>query len=269
MGLARYWVSLRRERRFRQATPHVAFISRRDRAVVLGHASRATVVPNGVDSDYWARRHAEPEGDYLLFTGVMDYRPNEDAALFLVERLLPEIRRAAPHVKVMIAGRNPSPVLLRAASRADGVTVTGFVDDLRPYMERALMFLAPMRIASGMQNKLLEAMAMELSVVTTEVAADGLRVEGEGDPPVVVADSPQGCADAVVRMLRDRAARRRMGTAGRAYVLSHFNWERSAAILETMCLEAAMHPTAVRTGEGAAAAFGTRRPGEVSQGAPR
>lgn len=236
LRLLRYGQARWLEARLRARSEHLGFISRRDRDVVIGGRNTGTVVPNGVDLGYWTRR-SDAAGRSLIFTGVLDYPPNADAALHLVTRLLPAIRHSVPDVDVVIAGHNPSSELVRAAAAQPGVVVTGFVDDLRPYLERAAVFVAPLRFASGMQNKLLEAMAMELPVVTTGIAADGLKVD-DGEPPVRVAERVEDLAAHVVDLLGDADARRRLGTLGRAFVCRHFDWEHAAQQFERMCVEA-------------------------------
>ena len=220
--LFRYWQIQRIEAGVTHRTPHVVFISERDREAVMGSRRGARIIPNGVDLEYWHRERDERQDRCLVFTGVLDYPPNADAALYLVERVLPEIRRAVPHVELVVAGRNPLPALVRAARRLD-VTVTGYVPDLRPYLERATLYVAPLRFASGMQNKLLEAMAMELPVVTTAIAADGLRLHSD-EPPVRVGRSPEELAQHVIALLDDVDARRRLGAMGRDFVTRQFDW---------------------------------------------
>ena len=241
----RYWQVRRMEAAFRR-TPHLAFISARDREAVLGAGSQAPIVPNGVDIEYWRTRGLDRGAHTLVFSGVLDYPPNADAALYLVTQVLPLVRRSVPEVEVVLAGRSPRADLLRASQVHPGVTVTGYVDDLRPHLERAAVCVAPLRFASGMQNKLLEAMAMELPVVTTGIAADGLRVDGER-PPVRVGEHAEALASSVVTLLREPEERRQLGARGRAYVARHFDWERSAAMLEQLCGEAIESGAATRS----------------------
>jgi glycosyltransferase involved in cell wall biosynthesis len=225
------------ERALAARTPHLLFASERDRAA-LG-AAHGVVVANGVDLDAWSRR-AAPAGEPLVaFTGVMSYRPNHDAALRLVERVMPRVRARVPGATAVVAGRDPLPALRAAAG--PGAAVTGALLDLRPELERAAVYCAPLRFASGIQNKLLEALAMEVPVVTTDVAAAGLRAAGE-EPPLVVADGDDELAAAVAALLVDPAARARLAAAGRAYVERHFSWARSVAVLdEALRAAAAAH----------------------------
>ncbi len=248
--LLRYWQIRRTEAGFVGLTPHVSFICSRDRDAVLGKGSGATIIPNGVDLHYWSRGSAERRPRTLLFTGVMSYPPNADAAFYLLDRILPRVRQFIPDVELLIAGRDPSLTLVRESRKQSGVTVTGYLDDLRPSYERATVFVAPIRFASGTQNKILEAMAMELPVVTTPVAADGLRVNGM-DAPVLVDERPEDIADHLVALFADAPACGRLGMVGREFVKRQFSWEHSADLLEGLWLEAAAHRSAEASTENA------------------
>jgi glycosyltransferase involved in cell wall biosynthesis len=220
-------------------TPHIAFVSWRDREAVVGATEHGKVVPIGVDHSYWTRQTRDPRPNCLAFTGVMNYAPNEDAAIYLIERILPLLRRAIPNIELLIVGRDPTPALKERAQRHPEVTVTGFVDDVRTCLERAAVFVAPLRYGSGIQNKILEAMAMEVPVVTTSLAAAGLRVDGAGAPPVLVADGEKEFAERVIALLGEEDERQRLAGEGRRFVENHFIWSRSAAKLEEMCFAAA------------------------------
>jgi hypothetical protein len=243
--MLRYWQIKQIERKMIDKTPHVAFVSWRDREAVLGpakttrgEATRGKVVPIGVDHRYWQRQTRHPQPHCLAFTGVMNYAPNEDAAIYLIDRILPVVKRSVPRPEVLIVGRDPSPALLERARQHPEITVTGFVDDMRPYLERASVFAAPLRYGSGIQNKILEAMAMEMPVVTTSLAAAGLRMDGAGEPPVAVADGEEQFAQRLVELLGQPAERAHLAAEGRRFVENHFVWSRSAAKLEEMCLAA-------------------------------
>src|SRR5206468_215326 len=131
---------------------------------------------------------------------AMEYPPNTDAALYLIEEILPLVQRTVPAAQALIVGRDP-PARLRSAGQRPGVTVTGFVDDVRPYLERATVFAAPLRFGAGIQNKVLEAMAMEVPVVASPLAADGLRTEDGAQPPLDVARTTEEFADRIARRL--------------------------------------------------------------------
>ena len=203
-----------------------------------------------------------------MFSGVLDYPPNADAATYLLSTIAPLIRKEIPDLEVVIAGRNPSADLIALARTSERVSVTGGVPDLRPYLEGAAAFVAPLRFASGMQNKILEAMAMELPVVTTPVAADGLRVEGAEAPPVLVADDPREIASHIAAIVHDPLTARRLGAEGRRYVERHCDWERSARMLDRLCRRVAVaERTSARSGSRGTpsyrSALSTRRGGVV------
>ena len=234
----RYHQMRRVEERVFRKLRHVTFISRRDRDAAVGVARGGTIIPNGCDLEYWRRRDGE-RGRRIVFTGVLDYAPNADAARYLLSSIVPLVRQEIPDVEVTIAGRNPSPGILALARHCSGVTVTGSVPDLRPYLESAAVFVAPLRFASGMQNKILEAMAMELPVVTTPVAAEGFRVDGDEEPPLLVGSDERELAAHITRVIRDPRTAQRLGAEGRRYVNEHCDWERSAHMLDQLCRQVA------------------------------
>lgn len=237
-ALRAYAAAVRRqERGLARATPYVSFISARDRDAVMGAGSAAAVIPNGIDLDYWTRNGEASDSRRLVFTGVMDYKPNEDAAELLADEILPLVHKQVPTAEVLIVGRDARPSLVARGDRP-AVTVTGYVDDVRPYLARAGVFVAPIRFASGQQNKVLEAMAMEVAVVTTPVVAAGLEIDGEA-APVAVAEAPGGVAGTVVRLFRDDAERRRLAADGRSFVERRASWARSGEALERLCEAAA------------------------------
>lgn len=240
----RYAAARRVEKKLVAQTSHLAFISARDRDAVMGPDSGATVIPNGIDLSYWTRRPelGDAPGNRLVFTGVMDYAPNADAALCLIERILPLLRPRLPGLELLVVGRDPTPALVAAGRRNPEVTVTGFVPDVRPYLERATVYVAPIRYASGLQNKILEALAMEVPVITSSVVAAGVRVAGAAGPPLETAESAADFVAAIVSLSRDDAERSRRADAGRRYVEDHFDWTRSATLLEALCMQAAALP---------------------------
>lgn len=190
---------------------------------------RIAVMPNGVDTGYWRRGREALGRDQVVFTGVMSYEPNADAAALLVREIMPLVRERLPEARCSIVGRDPTPEL-RALGETRGVCVTGFVEDLRPFLEEASVFAAPLRYGAGIQNKLLEAMAMELPSVVSPLVAGGL-VRDAAAPPVAVAADPRAFAQAIVDRLE--AARRDPAPdhGARRFVQAHFSWERSGELL--------------------------------------
>jgi glycosyltransferase involved in cell wall biosynthesis len=189
------------------------------------------VVPTGVDTEYFtpADPMSPPDGRSIVFTGSMDWLPNEDAMLFLCREMLPLIRREEPDVTLSIVGRAPTPAVAALAGH-HGVVVTGRVDDVRPFVRDAAVYVVPLRIGGGTRLKIFEAMAMGKAVVSTGVGAEGLPVtRGEH---VLLADEPHTFARAVVRLLRDVGRRRRLEDAARALVLERYDWSAVAGTLE-------------------------------------
>jgi len=227
------------DRKMLRQTPHQIFISRRDRDAMPGVSPQSRVVPNGIDLAYWTRKTESPDMNTIVFTGVMNYQPNADGALYLLKRILPRVRRFIPDLRVLLVGRDPRRALREAARSYPDVRITGYVEDVRPYLEEAAVFVAPLRYASGMQNKALEALAMRVPVVATSSVAAGLQVEGSGEPPLLVADGEEKFAEHILYLLRNETARLQLVHKGRQFVETHFNWSRSAAMLEEICMEAA------------------------------
>jgi glycosyltransferase involved in cell wall biosynthesis len=219
------------ERTMMRNAAHLLFATYRDRDVLIGRSDRATVVPNGVDTNYWQRTSRKRSANSIVFTGSMDYPPNIDAAMYLIEEILPLVQRQFPDVRLQIVGRDP-PARLQRAGQRPGVTVTGFVDDVRPYMEQATVFAAPLRFGAGIQNKVLEALAMEVPVVATPLAADGLRTEDGGQPPVQVTSDTQQFAALISKRLAEHASDSEPVAEARRFVERHFVWRSSGQKLD-------------------------------------
>ena len=181
------------------------------------------VVPNGVDLEYFQRRELSPESLELVFIGVMDYHANVDGMLYFCREIFPLIRRRVPGATVTIVGGRPTPAVRRLA-RLEGVSVEGYVPDVRPYLGRAAVCVVPLRIARGVQNKILEAMACGLPVVTTGRALEGIRARPGRD--LLVADDAESFAGRTVDLLQDAELRIRLGRRARDLVEDRYRWER-------------------------------------------
>ncbi|MDQ4078674.1 MAG: glycosyltransferase [Chloroflexota bacterium] len=220
------------ERELMRRADHAMFISIRDLEDTFGNSTnRTSIVPNGVDLEFWKRSSRQLGRNAIVFTGAMNYRPNSDAAMHLIEEILPRVRHLVPDVHLWIVGRDPRPDLIRAGERS-GVTVTGFVEDVRPYLERATVFAAPLRFGAGVQNKVLEAMAMEVPVVASSLAADGLRTEKGQQPPIQTSDDPGRFADTIGKVLVERSRNNLPDAEARCFVASHYVWSRSGEKLD-------------------------------------
>ncbi|WP_260923641.1 TIGR03087 family PEP-CTERM/XrtA system glycosyltransferase [Novosphingobium sp. 9] len=197
--------------------------------------SRVLTMGNGIDNLLFSPDACAPEvqmrsagGPRIIFTGQMDYAPNIAAAMRAAGRVLPLVRRKLPDATLHIVGREP-PAALRALHGHEGVHVWGRVPDMRPWLRGADLALVPLEIARGVQNKVLEAMAMGLPVVLTSGAATG--IDAPDDHAFCIRDSDQAMADAVVSLWENSASRTEMALAARRWIATHAGWEAALAIL--------------------------------------
>jgi hypothetical protein len=203
----------------------------------LGFTGISECLPNGVDCRYFEPSTAPYETQRVCFLGQMDYYPNEDCVVYFCKEILPLIRARRADTELSIIGAQPSR-RVRALARIPGVTVTGTVPDVRPYARGSALSIAPLSIARGTQNKILESLAMGVPVVCSSLAARGVdAIPGEH---LLTADTPNEFAAAVLRLMTDPAERRRLATAGRARVVSHHNWADTMAKVDqliTRCVD--------------------------------
>jgi sugar transferase (PEP-CTERM/EpsH1 system associated) len=215
-------------------------VSDADRRLLAAVAPGACVraVPTGVDVDYFAPDGVAEIPGRLVFTGSMDWYPNEDGIVHFIEDVLPRVRRAVPAATLTVVGRNPSG-RLRAAAAAAGVQVTGLVDDVRPHMADAAVYVVPLRIGGGTRLKIFEALSMAKAVVSTTVGAEGLPLAP--GQHFLQADEPGAFADAVTALLRDSVRRRTIGAAGRRLVEERYSWSKVVDEFENRCGEVLGH----------------------------
>lgn len=229
-------------RRARGYEPRIA--ARFDRCLLISEADLAAlgsprpanvlINPHGVDfAHFTPSRGAAGEEGRLVFTGNMAYPPNADAVEWFVAEILPRVRREVPGVRLDVVGADP-PARVLALAADPAVEVTGRVPDLRPYLERAVVGIDPLRIGAGLQNKVLEGMSMGLPMVVTSIANEGIgAVPGE---EVLVADDPAAFAAAVVRLLQDSGLRRSLGERARRAIEQRWSWEAHFSDLESAML---------------------------------
>jgi glycosyltransferase involved in cell wall biosynthesis len=206
----------------------------RDRLAEMSPGSRVVSIPTGVNTGYFTPRREAETPMRLVFSGSMDWHPNEDAVCYFVETILPRIRAEFPNVSFSIIGRNPS-ARVRELTAQPGITVTGTVDDVRPAIAEGSVYVVPLRAGSGTRIKIFEALAMGQAVVSTTVGAEGLALESGRH--FVAADTPHDFAQAVIRLLRDPGKRIALGDAGRALVEAHYSWAMVARQFEARCEE--------------------------------
>lgn len=214
--------------------------SDRDRLEKLvDQPSTIEVVSNGVDTDFFAPWSESRAADSLVFCAKLDYFPNAQAVLHFCENILPLIWQQRPQVCLTIVGNNP-PKAVRALAADERIKVTGYVPDIRPFLGAASVALAPLKVAAGMQNKLLEALSMGMPAVTTPRCARAIGVEDSVH--LLVAEEPQAYARAVLRLLDDPAFAERLGRAGRKFVIEHYSWADTVSTLERLYNAIALVP---------------------------
>jgi|SRR5882672_1973512 len=228
----------REERRLTAGADAVAFVSDEEadlfRSVLLEHRDRVVTLPNGVDTETFdPERRSDPpfqgQGAAFAFTGAMDYLPNIDAVTWFANEVFPSIRQVLPGAQFLIVGSKPT-AEVRKLGGLPGVLVTGRVPSVAAYLAHAQVAVAPLRIARGIQNKVLEAMAMAMPTVVSSGALTGIRARsGEH---LVCAETPQEWVAACVKLVRDRDEAARLGQAARKLVLDEYTWEAQFARLD-------------------------------------
>lgn len=216
------------ERKYLRLADRVLTVSETDRDAFASFvdADDITMIPTGVDVDYFQPMFGEERAGSLVFTGSMDWLPNEDAILYFADSILPLIRQECPEVFLEVVGRNPSRKLQALAERESRLRLTGWVEDIRPYVARGSVCIVPLRIGGGTRLKIFEAMAMGKAVVSTSVGAEGLPVrDGEN---ILLADTPENFASAVVSLLGDPNRRWQLGAASRSLVEENYSWPKVA-----------------------------------------
>ncbi len=207
--------------------------------------------PHGVDTDRFAPRKDVPEEpETVVMSGVMRYAPNVEAALWLVGEVWPRIRAVRPAARLFLVGRDPVPALVELDGR-QGITVTGTVPDPADYMARAGVCVAPIRAAAGLQNKLLEYMAMGRAVVATPIANEGIGARAGRE--LLLAEDPEAFAAAILGLMEDPARRRELGREARRFVVERWTWEGPFLALEQAFYEAIREGTVPRRHRPAAA----------------
>jgi glycosyltransferase involved in cell wall biosynthesis len=203
-----------------------------DEAVIknLSAASRTVTITNGVDTEFFLTNQSNVEPDKIVFTGVMGYPPNEDAALYFSQDIFPMIRAQRPNVQFWIVGSDPSQQV-RDLARCPGIHVTGEVEDVRPYIQSAAVIVCPLRIGSGVKNKILVAMAMQKATVATSLSIEGLDLIDNRE--VLLADDPRAFTDKVVDLLAHPEKAFQLGLNGLKRVQERHSWAALGKALDT------------------------------------
>jgi len=180
--------------------------------------------PNGVDTEYFSPDASPPQEESISFIGRMDYYPNQECVVRFCEDVFPKLRRERPDLKFVVVGADP-PRFIRDLGALQGVTVTGSVPDVRPYVRASTLMVAPLNIARGTQNKILEAMAMGVPVVCSQLAAGG--IDAVPEEHFLSVENDDAYVPQILRILQSPAERDRLASAGRQRVISHHNWPSS------------------------------------------
>ncbi len=214
------------EKKQASAFSRVLAVSQDDRKILLELNDAQVpveVIPNGVDTDFFQsepQRYASEKA--IVFTGSLDWLPNEDAVVWFGNEILPLIWQQMPEVKFYVVGKSPSPQILALQHKDARVIVTGRVDDVRPVMDKAQVFVCPIRVGGGTRLKILEAMSMKKAVVSTTIGAEGIaHTNGKN---IILADDVSSFAEATLKLLRDPAACVKLGAAGRELVTGQYDW---------------------------------------------
>lgn len=196
-------------------------------------------VPTGVNTDYFhPGNNSTGKSRNLVFTGSMDYMPNDDGIHYFVDQILPAVKQALPEVTLTVVGRNPHPALVALSKSDPSITVTGRVDDVRPYIDQAAAYIVPLRIGGGTRLKIYEAMAMEKPIVSTSVGAEGLPVHhGE---EILLADTAESFAASVIEVLTRGDLARDLSLNAATMVRTHFGWDKIADSFAEICRRAHM-----------------------------
>lgn len=249
LGKLFWWLQWKKMQRYENMACRrfdaVVTVSEKDRQHLQAQYGVRNVfsIPTGVDTAYFSPLAQEAQGNSLVFTGSMDWLPNEDAILFFATEILGRIKERIPDVTLTVVGRNPSRRLRSALKGCPEVKVMGRVEDVREHIARHAVYIIPLRIGGGTRIKAYEAMAMGKAVVSTGVGVEGLPVK-DREHLILADDAPQ-FAEAVINLLRNPQRRRELGMAAREFVKNNFSWERAGEAFAEVCRKVAMqaqHP---------------------------
>lgn len=217
------------EARVWQKASVVGVMSKVD-AEIVGRFAPTAPAPNGVDVQFFQPAETPRRPATAIFMGDYKYFPNSDAVTYFVKDIMPHIRAKRPDFELFLLGKDPTPELIALSEAPNsGITITGLVPDTRPYLAQATLFICPLRSGSGTRFKLMEALASGLPVVTTTVGCEGL--DPEPDTHMVVADTIEGFAAAVLRIIENPTIAHQLAEQGRAWVVENHAWEHSARLV--------------------------------------
>jgi glycosyltransferase involved in cell wall biosynthesis len=191
--------------------------------------TQIAVVPNGVDTGYFQNTNRTSKKENLLFTGRMDYPPNIDGVTWFCEEIFPALKTSYPDLVFQIVGRDPTPEVL-SLDRYSGVEVVGTVPDVRPYFDEAWVYVVPLRQGGGTRLKILEAMAMEVPVISTSLGCEGLGLTHKEN--ILIADQPEEYNQSKELIHRDLDLYKSIAASGRAKVINEYDWKNITSVQE-------------------------------------
>ena len=207
-------------------------ISEQDRAFISHpYAKKIKIIENGISTDFSTYQGEFSRAYELVFTGNMNYPPNIECAVFIVEKILPLVHKTNPAIRLLLSGASPHPRVL-ALAKPNQIVVTGWVEDIRDSYAQGKLFIAPLFIGTGLQNKLLEAMAMGLPAITTSLANNALGAEPNKN--AVIVNTAEEFATAILQLLEDEKFWNQISENGKKYVSSKFSWAKSVRKLEEL-----------------------------------
>jgi glycosyltransferase involved in cell wall biosynthesis len=188
------------------------------------------IIPNGVAESYFTYPQPKEKPYDILFSGAMSYAPNIDAAEYLIKEIMPLVWEKKPNVKIAIAGGG-APISLQKEAN-ERIIMPGWVDDMKEYYSQTKIFIAPMRIGTGLQNKLLEAMAMNVACITSPLANQALKAKDKEE--ILIADNAKAYADCIIDLLDNEQLSSKIANAGKDYVFNEYSWENSCEKLSNI-----------------------------------
>ena len=191
------------------------------------------IIPNGVAETYFTYPQSKEKPFDVLFSGAMSYAPNIDAAEYLIKEIMPLVWEKKPNVKIAIAGGGVPSWLEKLAN--ERIIMPGWVDDMKEYYSQTKIFIAPMRIGTGLQNKLLEAMAMNVACITSPLANQALRAKDKEE--ILIADNARGYAECIIELLDNKELEKNIAKAGKDYVFNKYSWQNSCERLSNIFYE--------------------------------
>jgi len=230
-GYLCYWLGKREEIALCKKFDLLIATTERDLKVFRQHLPHQsiTVIQNGAGNSFFEDLGIEPEPCTMVFTGLFTHQPNSQGIMWFLDEIFPRILAEEPKARVYIVGKSPTQQMVSRA--AENVIVTGFVDDVRPFIARSQVFIIPLLAGGGIRGKALEAMAMRRPIVTTTIGVEGIHLQHEKS--ALLADTPEQFVRSVVRLFRDPALRQRIAHHAHTTSLQSYRWEAKGLELES------------------------------------